>query len=148
MGFFNKLILFFTILISFSFVKSDKKDDYLGWRKSGSGYWTYSVGYNTYNDFDYAITRNVYDKSGYYYYDFWFYSQSYYWDGYRATYTSTNIRNITVFINEGDGLKLVNYDYTPLGITFFNQFSPINLRVKSRLYNPLIIIKWNNMSAL
>lgn len=135
------------ITLCFSF-SSDKKDIFVNWQPSNSGYWTYSNGYNIYNDFDYCVTRNSYDKSGYYYYDFWFFSQSYYWDGRNATYTSTNVRNISIFINEGYGLKLVGYDFSPLGITFFGQFCPKQLTIRSRQYNPTIFIKWNNMSAL
>lgn len=147
MKLFKKILIIISILFSFSFI-GDKKDVYINWQPSNSGYWTYGMGYNVYNDFDYCVTRNVYDKSGYYYYDFWFYSQSYYWDGANAKYTSTNVRNISIFINEGYGLKLINYDYTPLGITFFGQFCAKNLTIKSRSFNPMLVIKWNNMSAL
>jgi hypothetical protein len=146
---FKKLFLILTFLMLVSFTQKNETEVYVNWQPSKSGYWTYGVGFNVYNDFDYMISRSTYPNNyGYYTFYFWFYSQSYYWNGYNATYTSTNVRNITVFINEGYGNKLICYDYTPLGVTFFGQYSPVNLRFKSKLTNPLVIIRWNNMSAI
>jgi len=146
---FKKLFLILTFLMLVSFTQKNGSEVYVNWQPSKSGYWTYGVGFNVYNDFDYMISRSTYpDNYGYYTFYFWFYSQSYYWDGYNATYTSTNVRNISIFINEAYGNKLICYDNTPLGVTFFGQYSPLNLRFKSKLTNPLVIIRWNNMSAI
>jgi hypothetical protein len=145
----KKVLLVILVFLSVSFSKKNETEVYIYWQQSNSGYWTYGRGFNVYSDFDYMVSRTTYtDSYGFYTYYFWFYSQSYYWDGYRATYTSTNVRNITVHINEGYGLKLTCYDYTPLGVTFFGQYSPTNLRFKSKSRNPYIIMKWNNMSAI
>lgn len=145
----KKLFLILTFLMLISFTQKNETEVYVNWQPSKSGYWNYGVGFNVYNDFDYMVSRTTYpDNYGYYTYYFWFYSQSYYWDGNNATYTSTNVRNITIFINEGYGNKLICYDNTPLGVTFFGQYSPINLRFKSKSRNPYIIMKWNNMTAI
>ena len=67
----------------------------------------YRNGYNVYSNFDYMISRSVYpDSYGYYNFYFWFYSQSYYWDGRNPIYTSTNVRNITVHVYDITGEKL------------------------------------------
>lgn len=149
-----KKFLKISLLLSFLFITTSFGEKYgteiyIPWKVSGSGYWTNLNGYAVYNDFEYMVSRSTsVDQYGYYYYDFWFYSQSYYWDGYNATYTSTNIRNVIVQVNEGYGYRTISYDYTPLGISFFSQYSPLSLRIKSKSYNPLIIMRWNNMSAI
>lgn len=141
------LILFFFLTVSF--VQKEETETYVDWQHSNSGYWMYRNGYNVYNDFDYMVSRSIYpDKYGYYSFYFWFYSQSYYWDGYRASYTSTNIRNVIVYINEGYGDKVISYDYTPIGITFFGQYCPFSLIFKSKSRTPMVVIRWNFMSAV
>ena len=147
---FKKLFLIITFIITTSFTKYGVGDEiYVNWQPSNSGYWSYYNTFNIYSDFDYMISKSAYpDKYGYYTFYFCFYSQSHYWDGRNATYTSTNIRNITVHLNEGNGNKLICYDYTPLGISFFGQYCPPNLIFKSRYSRPMIIIRWGSMSAI
>lgn len=117
---------------------------YLDWRLSGSAYWVDNGTYYTYNDFSYMVTRSTQPMGGYYYYDFWLFSQSYYWDGINANYTSTNIKNVYVYVNG----VLVTYDKSPLGITFFDEVAPTVLRVMSTSKTPKIIISWEKMSAI
>ena len=137
------------LLISTSFSVKYDSQIYVPWKVSGSGYWTNAKGYSVYNDFDYMVSKSTYpDQYGYYSYDFWFYSQSYYWDGYKANYASTNVRDISIYLNDGYGLKLMSYDNSMIGITFFDNYSPTKLRVKAKSYNPIILIKWNFMSAM
>jgi len=146
---FKKFLLILVFLITTSFGQGYETETYVNWKHSNSGYWISNNGFNVYSDFDFMITRTVYpDNYGYYTFYFWLYSQSYYWDGYRASYTSTNIRNVTVHISEGGGLKLVAYDYSPLGITFYSQYCPSNLVFKSKIKSPLYYIRWGSMSAL
>jgi hypothetical protein len=116
---------------------------YITWRRSGSGYWTQYTNYYVYNDFDWMVSRSVGTINGYYYYDFWFYSQSYYWDGYSASYTSTNLRNVNVYV---DG-KHYSSDYSSLGITFNQTYNAIGLRIMSKNPRPSISITWGQMKA-
>jgi len=140
------LILFFLLTVSFN---QKETEVYTNWQTTNSGYWMYRNGYNVYSNFDYMISRSVYpDSYGYYTFYFWFYSQSYYWDGRNPIYTSTNVRNITVHIYDITGEKLVSYDYSPIGITFNNQFSPYSLNFKTRNRTPIILIRWGYMSAV
>lgn len=149
MNMFKNFLLILFFLITTSFGQGYETDTYVSWKQSNSGYWQSNYGFNVYNDFDFMITRTVNpDNYGYYTFYFWFYSQSYYWDGYKATYTSTNIRNVTVHMNDGNGLKLVAYDYSPLGITFYGQYCPSNLIFKSKTRTPVYFIRWSNMSAI
>lgn len=115
---------------------------YMSWTQSGAGYWTQSQYYNIYNDFDWAVTRTRYaDSYGYYTFKVWFFSQSYYWDGYSAAYTSTNIRSINIYL---DGTHWVS-DYSKIGITFSNEY--VGFKFKSKKSNPRIVITWGTMSA-
>jgi hypothetical protein len=82
----------------------------IDWTASGAGYWTKGYGYNLYSDFDWMVTRSTNKIGGYYYYDFWFYSQSYYWDGVNSKYTYTNIREVTISVDVGYGAKDVVMD--------------------------------------
>lgn len=117
---------------------------YISWRPSGYGYWTQGSTYSIYNDFDWMVTRSIYpNKNGYYYYDFWFFSQSYYWDGYSASYTSTNLRDVNVYVN---GTHITS-DYSTVGITFNQTYNAMSLRFISRSTNPKIYFKWGSMKA-
>ena len=104
---FLKILLFYiltVLVVSFTNTAQSQTYDvqvYKSWTPSGVGYWTQGRYYHVYNDFDWMITRSVMSFNGYYYFDFWFFSQSYYWDGYKADYAATNIRNIKVYV---DGL--------------------------------------------
>ena len=117
---------------------------YIPWSRSNSGYWyTYST-YSVYSDFDWMVTRsNKPDYYGYYYYHTWFYSQSFYWDGYNKKYTSTNIRNIKIYVNG----SLTIYDTSDLGITFMNEYNATGLTFKSKIPNVKINIIWSSMTA-
>ena len=117
---------------------------YINWTPSGAGYWTQSTSYSIYNDFDYKITRSVYpNRNGYYYYDFWLFSQSYYWDGYTSSYTSTNLKNVNVYVNGTH----VTSDYSTVGISFNKTYNAISLRFISKSTNPKIYFKWGSMKA-
>jgi hypothetical protein len=89
------------------------------------------------------ITRSKYPINGYYYYDFWFYSQSYYWDGYSASYAYTNLRNVNVYL---DG-KHYGSDYSTLGISFFETHNATSLRVITKNPKASIWFKWDYMNA-
>ena len=144
-------IILLTLLLSTSFIYSQKTNEtnkyetivYSDWQNSGSGYWSTNDKYYTYNDFDFLISRSKETFGGYYYYDFWLFSQSYYWDGNEATYTSTNIKDITVIV---DG-NVVKQEFSDIGITFNKMYNAITLRVKSSKVKPNIIITWKSMSA-
>lgn len=147
---FFKVILF---VITFLFVSSFKSDKnlkqgydvipYINWKPSGVGYWTTTRGYSVYNDFDWMVTRSKYSYNGYYYFDFWFFSQSYYWDGYQSQYTTTNIKKIDVYF---DGQYVLS-DNTQLGITFDKTYNAVTLRVISANPQPKIYYKWKSMQA-
>jgi hypothetical protein len=125
-------------------VKSYDVQTYIPWKVSGSGYWSNSHNYQIYNDFDFKVTRSIYpNRNGYYYYDFWFFSQSYYWDGYKQSYTSTNIKNVNIYV----GNQLVVSDYNSMGITFNQTFNAMSLRFITKSTNPQIYIKWGSMKA-
>lgn len=149
-----KLFILSIFLLTTSFTPSNDKNysvsqtyntlTYVDWHKSGSGYWIESDGYNIYNDFDWMITRSIYpDNYGYYYYDIWFYSQSYYWDGQNAAYTATNIKYITVFVNN----IIILVDNSNLGVTFNDTYNAKTLRFKSLSKTPTIYFKWKSMCA-
>lgn len=138
--------IFLTLCIIFACISSSKSQsidvEYITWTNSGVGYWTKSTYYNIYNDFDWAVTRTQYpDYNGYYTFKVWLYSQSYYWDGRNATYTSTNIRNIDVYL---DGTRWVS-NYSQIGITFKDEYVGIKFKIKKA--NPYFMIKWGTMSA-
>lgn len=118
-------------------------EPYLPWQSSGSGYWTESTNYYIYNDFDFMVSRSVKPIGGYYYYDFWFFSQSYYWDGRESSYTSTNLRNINIYVNKVN----ITSDYSSVGVTFNQTFNATSLRFRSKAYQPNIYIKWDYMKA-
>ena len=117
---------------------------YIPWRKSGSGYWTQSKGYNRYNDFDFMVSRSTQKINGYYYFDIWLYSQSYYWVNSNPEYVSTNISNVRVLVNNH---IIINYT-NPIGITFKNEYSPIHLRFKTINPRPSVWLKWGNMRGM
>lgn len=117
---------------------------FLPWTRSGSGYWTQYKGYSVYNDFDYMITKSKYPINGGYYYDFWFYSQSYYWDGYTAQYTSTNVRNFILSDYNGN---IITQDKSNLGITFKDAFNAVTLRYTSTSPSLGVKFTWSSMSA-
>jgi hypothetical protein len=123
--------------------QQDKGQIYLNWQPSGSGYWTKHTNYHVYNDFSFMVARSTYTYDGYYYFSVWLYSQSYYWDGYNANYTSTNIRYVNIY---SDGY-LVTQDNTTIGITFYDKLSPRELRFKSKNKFPKFYITWKQMSA-
>lgn len=117
---------------------------YINWSKSGVGYWTSYSNYSVYNDFDWMVSRsNAPDYNGYYYYYIWFYSQSFYWNGYDKKYTSTNIVGMKLYVNN----YLVISDNSPLGITFMNEYNASLLTFKSKSPTVKINIVWKNMSA-
>ena len=123
-------------------------ETYMGWKPSGSGYWLLYSGYGVYNDFDFMVTKSIdADENGYYSYDFWFFSQSYYWDGRNAVYTATNIRYITVSVDVGIGSQVILMNSSDIGITFNKVTSIPSLRFKSTNKSPKIWITWKNMSA-
>lgn len=147
---FFKFIIFVVIFLTLSSFKGDKSSKqtyevvtYVNWKPSSVGYWATTRGYSVYNDFDWMVTRSKYSYNGYYYFDFWFFSQSYYWDGYQAQYTTTNIKKIDVYF---DG-NWVTSDYTNLGITFDRTYNAITLRVMSVNPQPNIYFKWKSMQA-
>lgn len=117
---------------------------YIDWSLSGSGYWIKHPRYHIYNDFKMMISRSTTTIGGYYHYDLWFYSESYYWDGRKATYTSTNVKNINVYV---DGV-LKKQNNSAIGITFFDEMSPHSLRVVSKSKNPLIYVTWGQIKAI
>jgi hypothetical protein len=117
---------------------------YIPWKKSGSGYWLQYSGYYVYNDFSFMISRSKEKIGGYYYYDIWFYSESYYWDGKNAEYTSTNIKNVYVYV---DG-KLTTYNESSIGITFFNETTPHSLRFVTTSKYPKVWVQWKQMKAI
>jgi len=117
---------------------------YVPWQHSGVGYWVQYQTYYTYNDFSYMVSRSKETFGGYYYYDVWFYSNSYYWDGNNATYTSTNIKYVYVYV---DG-KLTSKNENSIGITFYNETAPTSLRFMSTSKYPKVWIKWNQMKAI
>lgn len=117
---------------------------YIPWKSSDVGYWLTYNNYSVYNDFDYKISRTILPtKSGNYYYYVSFYSQSYYWDGYKANYTSTNVRNIKLSIND----SIVSSNLTDLGITFNGTYTASSLTFSSKSKSPAIWISWENMKA-
>jgi hypothetical protein len=114
------------------------------WKLSGSGYWRESNGYSIYNDFEYAISRSIYPINGYYYYDFWFFSQSYYWDGYTQHWAATNMMNVDVYVDN----QHVTSDYSTLGITFSGkEYNATSLRFYTKNPNAKIYFKWGGMKA-
>lgn len=117
---------------------------YVPWKKSGSGYWLDHGTYYTYNDFSFMVSRSKYKIGGYYYYDIWFYSESYYWDGQNADYTSTNIKNVYVYVNG----NLVTYNENSLGITFFDETAPHSLRFTTTSTSPKVWVTWKEMKAI
>lgn len=121
----------------------DSGEIYLNWQLSGSGYWTTHTNYHVYNDFSFMVARSTKSYNGYYYFTIWLYSQSYYWDGYNANYTSTNIRNVKVY---SDGY-LATQNISAIGITFYDKTAPKLLRFKSTNRHPKIYISWKQMSA-
>ena len=131
--------------IGINYTESQTYDvqQYIGWSPSGVGYWTQGRYYHVYNDFDWMLTRSVKSFDGYYYFDFWFFSQSYYWDGYSADYASTNIRNVKVYV---DG-KFYKSENSTLGITFFKTYNASSLRVITKNPRPIIYFKWGYMNA-
>lgn len=148
----KKLLIVVFLVFTTSFTPTSKKVDkkqtydivtYIKWTPSYSGYWTYSKGYSIYNDFDWMVSRSTYSYNGYYYFDFWFFSQSYYWDGYQAQYTTTNIKKVDVYF---DGSWVLS-DKTPLGITFDKTYNAVTLRVMSKNPQPKIYFKWGSMNA-
>jgi len=117
---------------------------YISWSKSNSGYWTNYTNYSVYNDFDWMVSRsNQPDYYGYYYYHIWFYSQSFYWNGYNKKFTSTNIKDIKLYVNN----YLTVIHSNGLGITFMNEYKATSLTFKSKLPNAKINIVWGKMSA-
>jgi hypothetical protein len=117
---------------------------YIPWSKSGAGYWTQSTGYSIYNDFDWKVTRTQYaDSYGYYYYYVWFYSQSYWWDGYNAKYTSTNVKNVVMSVNG----YATTANRSDLGITFNDTYNASSLTFKIKSSNPTVYISWGSMHA-
>jgi len=142
-----KKIIFLILIVLSTFSYSQSKYEtikYIDWGKSNSGYWTEHNSYAVYNDFDWCVTRSKYKIGGYYYFDFWFYSQSYYWDGQSPSYTSTNIRDVSVYF---DNIFILS-DNSTLGISFYDVTNPSQLRIKAVNPTPYIIIKWDYMSAL
>jgi hypothetical protein len=125
-------------------VQTYQTQPYKGWTQSGSGYWIQGTTYNTYNDFDYMITRSVNKINGYYYYDFWFYSQSYYWDGYNAQYTSTNIKNFVIYNMNN---SIVTSDMSSIGITFKDTYNAKTLTFISTSPDIGVRFKWGGMRA-
>lgn len=157
MKFLKYLILVLVFGLTTSFISSEKDNypydegysqtydviTYIGWTQSGVGYWTEGSYYYTYHDFDWMITRSATTINGYYYFDFWFYSQSYYWDGYTADYTSTNLRNINIYV---DGYHYSS-DYSTLGVTFNSTYNAKSLRIITKNPRPKIYFKWDYMNA-
>jgi hypothetical protein len=117
---------------------------YIPWKKSGSGYWTQTRGYNRYNDFDMMISRSTTQINGYYYFDVWLYSQSYYWVNNSPNYVSTNITNVSVIVNN----QTIIYYTNPIGITFKGEYSPKHLRFKTISPTPSVWLKWGNMRGM
>ena len=159
MKFLKLLLLSFIFCITTSFLSTDKLQQeqiqqsswnyetvvFLDWTPSGSDYWSQSKGYSVYNGFDYMITRSKYPVyEDYYYYDFWFYSQSYYWDGYKATYVATNIKNFYVYDSFSN---VIVYDTSDMGIIFFDTYNATTLRYISKNPNLGVYFKWGYMSA-
>ena len=137
------------VIIPIFFSQNYEVINIINWTQSDLGYWIVGYGYNLYSDFDWMVTRSVYsDTYGYYYYDLWFFSQSYYWDGVNVKYCHTNIREITVSIDVGKGKKDVVMDMTPMGITFDESTNAPTLRFKSTFTNPYIWIKWGKMVGI
>lgn len=115
------------------------------WKNSGSGYWNQNNGIWIYNDFDFKIMRSsTTDVNGYYTYYMYFLSQSYYWDGSNASYTSTNIKYIDLYV---DGNWILR-NYNDLGITFYDSYSPNSLTFKSKKSNVYIYFTWKNMKGI
>ena len=152
----KNIVLILAILLSTSFIHKGEISHkivkpqaygtqvYTPWKTSGSGYWTTNANYHIYNDFDFMITRSTYPNSGgYYFYDFWFFSQSYYWNGYGASYTSTNITGVSVYVGD----YLVVSDYSNIGITFNKTFNATSIRIMSKSTKPNIHLKWGDMKA-
>jgi len=147
------LILIFTLWISPTFkhdtvtpvvAASSNTVSYIEWTPSNSGYWTQYTSYSVYNDFEWSVVRSKYpDDYGQYYYYVWFYSQSYFWDGYNAKYTSTNIKNIKIYAND----VLTTWNTTDLGCTFNGEYNAANLNFKIASANPKFEITWGHMSA-
>lgn len=123
----------------YSFVSA--QDIYINWQKSGSGYWSSFPNYSVWSDFDFCVTKTPINK--YYSFDIWLFSQSYYWDGYRIQYTSTNIRNIDVYVDN----ILYTVDRNPLGITFYQKYNPPSLRITTTNPYPKIYLNWGQMHA-
>jgi hypothetical protein len=132
-----------TIIYDEGYSQSYDVEPYIQWSPSGVGYWTQNTNYYIYNDFDWMISRSVNTFNGYYYFDFWFFSQSYYWDGYNASYTSTNLRNVNVYV-DGDHYTS---DYSTLGITFNQTYNATSLRIITKNPQPSIYFKWDSMNA-
>ncbi|NIP31193.1 MAG: hypothetical protein GTN59_11745 [Candidatus Dadabacteria bacterium] len=155
------ILLFFSAMLSSSFTpveptrypigerhsvnqKQYNSSIYVDWKVSGSGYWSNNDYYYIYNDFMYMISRSDFKINNYYYFDIWLFSESYYWDGSQATYTSTNIKYVTVYVNGYVSAKNTN----SLGVTFFDEAAPKSLRVKSQSKNPRITFSWKEMKAM
>lgn len=140
---FSILVSLFVFSNKFTCAQTYEVITYKTWAPSGVGYWTRGYYYNIYNDFDWMLTRSTETINGYYYFDFWFFSQSYYWDGYTPEYASTNIRNIDVYV---DG-RYYKSDYSTIGITFLKTYNAQSLRIITKNPRPTIYFKWGNMKA-
>lgn len=111
---------------------------YYNWQLTNTGcYPATDQDYFTCASFYWCVTRsNETDADGYYYFNIWFYSNSYVWASNQQYWMSTYVWGINLYV---DGYL---FNKAPVWFVFKENYAPLTLRFKTLNASPVILMSW------